>query len=88
MADQLDLKVSRKLQKILRRVQDVVRKEVGEDMGIALVLFPWSPDDDPGKIGEYQYISNAPRSHMHGALRAIVKKWDAGQPDTPPHLRQ
>ncbi|HYE70623.1 MAG TPA: hypothetical protein VD932_03775 [Aquabacterium sp.] len=88
MADGLDLKVSRKLQKILRRVQDVVRKEVGEEMGIALVLFPWAEGDEPDQVGEYQYVSNAPRSHMQGALRSIVAKWDAGQPDTPPHLRQ
>jgi hypothetical protein len=88
MADQLDLKVSRKLQKILRRVQDVVRKEVGEEMGIALVLFPWAKGDEPDQVAEYQYVSNAPRSHMQGALRSIVHKWDAGQPDTPPHRRQ
>lgn len=91
MADALDLKVSRRLQKLIRRVSTLVDKEIGQHMGVVLVVFPWR--EHPGepadrKLAEYQYASNAPRAHMHGCFKAIVAKWDAGGVDIPPHERQ
>lgn len=85
-----DLVISRRMQKLARRVTDLVRRELGEELGVALLVFPWSdirgiPEGTPA---EFQYISNAPRSHMHGMLKELIAKWDKGDPDTPPHLRQ
>lgn len=88
MTDQLDLKVSRKLQKIMNRVEQLVAKEICEELGIALVLFPWTREGESSRKAEYQYISNAPRAHMHGAMKALVQKWDAGGVDVPPHEKQ
>lgn len=85
--DQLDLKVSRRLKKIMRRVEELVRKEIGEEMGIGMVVFPWTRDGESSRKAEFQYISNAPRAHMHGAMKALVEKWDAGGGDVPPHER-
>lgn len=86
--DALDMKVSRKLQKILRRVEQLVEKEVGEPMGIGLVVFPYTRPGELDRVAEYQYVSNNPRKHMHAALKALLKKWDSGAPSIPPHEKQ
>jgi hypothetical protein len=86
--DALDLKLSRKMQKLIRRVEQLVEKEMGEPMGVTLIVFPWSRPDEGSRIAEYQYASNAPRTHMHGSLKAIVTTWDAVYPDVPPHEKQ
>ena len=86
MATQRDLKLSRKMQKLLRRFEELVRKEMGEEMGVAIVVWPWAEKHD-GEIVEFQYVSNARRDFMHERLKALVKKWDAGQIDIPPHER-
>lgn len=88
MADQLDIRVSRQLRTIMKRLEKIVRQEVGEDMGLGLVVFPWTRAGEQSRTAEYQYISNAPRTHMHGALKALVEKWDAGMGDVPPHEKQ
>lgn len=88
MADQLDLKLSRKLRKIMDRVERVVTKEIGREMGIALIVFPWREPDEPERIAEYQYISNAPRELMREAFNVVVAKWNAGHVDIPPHEKQ
>lgn len=91
MASARDVRVSRRLQGLARRLRALVKEELGEDMGFGLVVFPWSDSPvlplPPGAPAEFQYISNAPRDHMHECLRALVKKWDAGMPDVPPHLK-
>lgn len=86
--DARDLKLSRKMQKLIRRVSELVEKEMGEPMGVALVVFPWLREGEEPREAEYQYDSNAPREHMKGALTAVVEKWRAGIPDLPPHLKQ
>lgn len=86
--DALDLKVSRRLRKILQRVERLVEKEIGEQMGIALVVFPWTRPGEQSRKAEYQYVSNAGREHMRGAFKAIVTKWEAGHEDLPPHEKQ
>lgn len=86
--DNLDLKLSRKMQKLIRRVEQYVEKEMGEPMGVTLIVFPWTREGEDSRTAEYQYASNAPRSHMHGSLKAVVSKWDAGLQDIPPHEKQ
>ena len=86
--DERDLRISRKLQKIMRKVEQLIAKEVGEELGVTLVVHPWLKPDEPARDAEMQYISNMPRDHMQGSLRSIVQKWDAGVPDIPPHLKQ
>lgn len=88
MPDALDIRVSQRLRRILTRLEKVVRQEVGEDMGLGLVVFPWTREGDASRTAEFQYISNAPRAHMHGCLKALVAKWDGGMPDVPPHEKQ
>ncbi len=88
MTDQLDLKVSRRLRKIMDRLERLVEREIGEPMGLGIVVFPFTREGEASRIAEYQYISNCPRAHMHGAMKALVKKWDAGAPDLPPHEKQ
>jgi hypothetical protein len=86
--DQLDQRISKRLQKIIRRVERLALSEIGEEVGIVLIVLPWTRTGEDSREAELQYISNVPRSHMHGALKALVKKWDAGAPDIPPHLKQ
>jgi hypothetical protein len=86
--DALDRRVSQRLQVILERVQRVVRAEVGEDLGISLLVMPFSRPGEPDRVAEFQYISNMPRRYMHGALKALLAKWDAGMADIPPHEKQ
>jgi hypothetical protein len=86
--DALDFKVSQRLRSIMKRREKIVRQETGEDLGLALVVFPWAREGEEPRQAECQYISNAPRAHMHGALKALIEKWDAGMPDVPPHQKQ
>jgi hypothetical protein len=86
MATERDLKLSRKMQKLVRKFQELVRKEMGQDMGVAVIVWPWAEKED-GEIAEFQYASNAHRSFMHERLKELVKKWDKGEPDSPPHER-
>lgn len=85
--DARDLKLSRKMQKLLRRVEQLVVKEMGEEMGVALVVFPWRKPDEPERIAEYQYVSNAPRDLMRTLLTAVAEKWKSGGEDIPPHMK-
>lgn len=87
--DALDLRISRKLQKLLQRVERLAEKEIGERVGIAMVVFPFTREGEESRMAEYQYVCNVPRSHMHGAMKALVEKWDKyGVAHNPPHLRQ
>jgi hypothetical protein len=88
MPDALDIRVSQRLKAIMKRLEKIVRQETGEDLGIGLVVFPWTRDGEPSRVAEFQYISNAPREHMHGCLKVLVAKWDGGMPDVPPHEKQ
>jgi hypothetical protein len=84
-ATEKDLKLSRKMQKISRKLDELLTKEMGERMGFGVVVFPFSPEGaSPGPV-EFQYTSNANRMHMHEAMRSMVKKWDDGHVDIPPH---
>ena len=85
--DALDLKISRKLQSFMKRVEKAARKEFGEDVGLSICVHPTVVSADKVRIAEFQYISNLPRTHMHEAFRALVKKWDGGGTDVPPHVR-
>jgi hypothetical protein len=87
MMDALDLKISRRLQRFLARVEKLAQKEFGEPVGLCLCVHPTVLSADQVRIAEFQYISNLPRSHMHEAFRALVKKWDAGGGEIPPHVR-
>lgn len=87
-----DTQISARLQTIARKVRALVEKECGEPMGIALFLQPYHegeapPDGQPTDVREFQYVSSFPRAHMLGMMKATVEKWEAGQPDIPPHLR-
>lgn len=86
-----DLRLSRKLKKIAARTARLIQKELGQPMGMGIVIFPWATSEEAMKAGEtaeYQYTSNAPRHHMHEVMRALVKKWDGGYPDIAPHEKQ
>ena len=86
--DEKDLKLSRKMIKLLEKFDQLVTKEMGEQMGVAIVVFPWQRKDEPERIAEYQYASNAPRHLMRSVFEGIVEKWKAGGGDVPPHIRQ
>lgn len=79
-----DMRISKAMQRIAQRCAAVVAEEVGEECGVTLFVHPWGE----GEKAEFQYISNAPREHMHGALRALLEKWDSGAPSIPPHEKQ
>lgn len=82
----IDLKISRRLEKVLRKVNAIAAKEFGEEVGISLIVHPYQRPDQ--LVAELQYISSMPRHHMHEAMRGLVAKWDAGGQDIPPHLKQ
>lgn len=72
------------MEKLLRRVEETARKEMGEDMGVAIIVWPWAEKED-GEVVEFQYASNARRDFMHERLKQLVKKWDNGVSHIPPH---
>ena len=82
-----DIRISKALQRIAKRCERIVAEEVGEECGVTLFVHPWSAGGS-GEVAEFQYVSNAPREHMHGALKALVEKWDRGDPHIPPHEKQ
>jgi len=86
--DALDIRISNRLKNIMKRLEKIVRQETGEELGLGLVVFPWTREGEQSRVAEFQYISNAPRQHMHGALKELVKKWDGGMADVPPHEKQ
>ena len=86
--DSLDIRVSQRLKTIMKRLEKIVRQETGEELGLGLVIFPWTRDGQPSRVAEFQYISNAPRPYMHGVLKELIGKWDGGMVDVPPHEKQ
>lgn len=90
LSDEKDIVISRRLQKVSRKILSLVRKELGEDMGFGLIIFPWSDTRglEEDTLAAFQYVSCAPRKYMHGMLKELVAKWDSNESDTPPHLRQ
>lgn len=86
--DATDFKLSRKMEKLCRRFEQLVQKEMGEEMGVAVVVFPWTRPGEGSRIAEYQYASNAPRPLMRSVFEGIIGKWRAGAPDLPPHVKQ
>lgn len=89
MPNQKDVRISRRLETIMRKVVALVEKECeGESMNVALFLHPVAKSESDSEIREFQYISNMDRMHMLQMLKATVGKWEAGQPDVPPHERQ
>lgn len=88
MVDAVDLKISRRMQRFLARVEKLAAKEFGMEVGISLCVHPFAKTAQDHKVQELQYVSNLPRAHMHEAFRMLVKKWDAGGIDVPPHQRE
>lgn len=86
--DSRDLQMSRKLQKVMRRVEQLVTKEIGDGVGITLMIHPFAKDEQSSELREFQYISNMDRSHMAGAMQSLLAKWRAGHVDMPPHEKQ
>lgn len=86
--DALDIRVSNRLKTIMKRLEKIVRQETGEELGLGLVIFPWTRDGEQSRTAEFQYISNAPRQYMHGVMKELVGKWDGGMADVPPHDKQ
>jgi hypothetical protein len=86
--DALDLKISRKLKSFLKRCEKAAFKEFGQEVGLSVCVHPTVDSADKVRIAEFQYVSNLPRHHMHEAFRHLVKKWDGGGQDIPPHLKQ
>ena len=87
MVDQRDIDLSRRLRDLAEKLSDIVTAELGEPHLFGLVIQPYSRDGS-GEDAEFQYISNGSRDFMHGALKALVEKWDAGAPSIPPHEKQ
>lgn len=85
--DKFDVLVSQRLRMIMERLQRIVREEVGEDLGLALLVFPHTRPGEADRLAEFQYISNTPREHMRASLRVLLMKWDQGMPDVPPHQK-
>lgn len=83
--DTVDLKISKKLQRFLARVEKLATHEFGVEVGLSLCVHQLSSPAEGSRVTEFQYVSNLPRTHMHEAFRALVKKWDAGGRDIPPH---
>ncbi len=89
--DLRDIRISTKLRAFAEKCAALAEKEFGEPVGLTLMIHPYAEPGitDPAStnVREFQYISTLAREHMREALRSIVKKWDANQPDVPPHVR-
>lgn len=86
-----DLRISRRLQTIARKVSALIDKECGEPMGVVLMLQAYAPTKErEGEIREFQYIATFERAHVIEMMRAMVAKYDRGETgvSVPPHERQ
>lgn len=87
---QFQLKLSRKLQKICDRTNQLIAKEMGEECGVGIIVWPWAGQQsgfEDGQKVEFQYVSTAPRAFMFGCLQSLLDKWKT-RADIPPHMRQ
>jgi hypothetical protein len=85
--DARDIELSRRMRGLAEKIEALVTRELGAPHLIGLVIQPWSCDGSC-EAAEFQYISNAPRYFMHGAMRKLVEKWDSGAPDIASHNKQ
>lgn len=79
MPHRLDDKVSRRLSKIMRKVEQMVTKEIGEPCFVAMLIQPAARDlvqqaQEPE--AELQYISNSTREFARDAMGSMLAKWD------------
>lgn len=91
MSNPNDLRISRKLRDLAERTAALAERELGEEVGITLMIHPFAPEGSaPGSepAREFQYISTLPRDHMQECLKALLKKWNAGMPDIAYHEKQ
>jgi hypothetical protein len=66
--DARDIELSRRMRGLAEKIEALVTRELGAPHLIGLVIQPWSCDGSC-EAAEFQYISNAPRYFMHGAMR-------------------
>lgn len=85
--DATDLKISRRLKKVLRKTEELVQKEVGERCGVALIVFPFTRPGEASRVAEYQYICNTRREQMHAIIKGIAANWDKTMNHVAPHDR-
>ena len=85
---ELEQRISKRMQNIMRKVTRIVENEVGEGCLVGILVQPWQDENVPGDVADMQYGCNAPREFMREAMRAMVDKWDEGVKHTPPHERQ
>ena len=72
-------RVSRALQGIARKLEDMLNKAAGTH--VYWSLFVWTG-------GRASYIANANREDVVTTLKMLMKKWEDGMPDTPAHKVQ
>lgn len=68
--------VSQQLQQISRRLVRDLNSIAGEPVAFSLIVFT---DENA------QYVSNAERDQVMGAMKKMVEKWEQGMPDVPAH---
>lgn len=82
-----DEEISRRLPAIAKQVREVIKRELGDDHMLALLIQPWAENEQSPEVRGLQYVSNAPRDFIRYAMRTLLTNWDAEQ-GPPPHKRQ
>lgn len=70
------VKVSRALPEVASVTYEALAALVGDRVNFSLIV--WTE-------GRVNYIATAERDDVKGALKELVKNWDAGMPDVPAH---
>lgn len=77
-----DAQTSRIMRKLIGAVEKELKKKELYDYGVSLFVFPLNRSD-----GHVNYISSVKREDAQKALKFILDRWDANEPDTPLHKR-
>jgi hypothetical protein len=86
----LDEKISRRMQKIIKKVDTLIERQIGERCLVGLLVSPFAVDQKEADEGgaQLQYASNAPREFMFDAMASMVENWKRGVCHVPPHMIQ
>lgn len=79
MSRQDDIAVSRLLGPLAEAIQHVLDENVGDKRGFCLIAFGRDENSTTS------YVSNCDRTHVAGALRELLARWDGDEPLPPIH---
>jgi hypothetical protein len=74
-----DIKISKNLQAVAKRLTDELDGIAGEHVAFSLIVF----NTQPGS--RMNYVANCERTEVMGAMKSLLLKWENGMPDMNAH---